>query len=82
VTGRTAEKENYLAAHNIKAVSGKSNTYEFCQGVKGDIEGNKSIYVSMITYEGICGKKTFGGKSLSAKTLSGSNKCDTKPRWT
>jgi hypothetical protein len=66
----TAEKDNYRTAQSIKAISGKSNEYVLRRGIKGDIDSNKSIYVSMIPYEGISGKKTFGGKTPSAKLLA------------
>jgi hypothetical protein len=66
----TAEKDNYLAAHSIKAVSGKSNAHVLHHGIKGDIDANKAIYISMIPYEGISAKKTLGGKSPSAKLLA------------
>jgi hypothetical protein len=39
-------------------------------GIKGDIDSNKSIYVSMIPYKGISRKKTFGGKPPSTKLLA------------
>jgi hypothetical protein len=66
----TAEKDNYLAAHSIRAVSGKSNAHVLHHGIKGDIHANKAIYVSMIAYEGISSKKTLSGKSPSAKLLA------------
>jgi hypothetical protein len=66
----TAEKDNYLATHCIEAISGKSNAHVLCHGIKGDIVANKSIYVSMIPYEGVSAKKTLGGKSPSAKLLA------------
>jgi hypothetical protein len=68
--GDETEKDNYLASQSIKAVSGKSNTYILRHGVKSDIDRHKSIYVSMIPYEGVSGKKTFGGKTPSAKLLA------------
>jgi hypothetical protein len=68
--GDLAEKDNYLAGQSIKAVSRKSNTYILCHSIKGDIDGNKSIYINMIPYEGISGKKTLGGKPLSANLLA------------
>lgn len=66
----SAEKGNYLAAQSVEAVSGKSNESVLRHGIKGDIDGNKSIYVSMIPYEGISGKKTFGGKTPSTKLVT------------
>jgi hypothetical protein len=59
-----------MSSQSIKTVSGKSNTYILRHGIKGNIDYNKSIYVSMIPYEGISGKKTFGDKSPSAKLLT------------
>jgi hypothetical protein len=66
----TAEKELYLASHSIAAVSGKSNTYVLRHGIRDDNDHNKSIYVSMILYEGVSGKKTLTGKSVSAKLVA------------
>jgi hypothetical protein len=66
----TAEKEKYLASHSIRAASGKSNTHLLQYGIKGDINTNKAIYVSLIPYEGISAKKTLGGRSPSAKLLA------------
>ena len=68
--GNTAEKKKYLAAHSTRAVSGKSNAHVLHHGIKGDIDANKAIYVSMIPYEGISAKKTLSGKSPSAKLLA------------
>ena len=64
------EKDNYLACQSIKAVSGKSNMHILRHGIKGDIDGNKSIYVSLVSYEGISGKKTFAGKAASTDLLA------------
>ena len=68
--GNTAEKKKYLAAHSTRAISGKSNAHVLHHGIKGDIDANKAIYVSMIPYEGISTKKTLSGKSPSAKLLT------------
>ena len=65
-----AEKEQYLASHSITAVSGKSNAHVLRHGIKGDTDHNKSIYVSMVSYEGVSGKKTFTGKPASAKLIA------------
>ncbi|TVY13942.1 hypothetical protein LARI1_G007589 [Lachnellula arida] len=59
--GDSTEKENFLASHSIKPISGQSNTHLLRHGIQGDIDSNKSIYVNMIPYEGISGKKTLGG---------------------
>ena len=59
-----------MASQNIKASSGKSNTHLLYHGIKGNIDTNKSIYVSMILYEGVSKKKTLGGKSPSVKLLT------------
>lgn len=39
-------------------------------GIKGDIDHNKSIYINMIPYEGVSGKKTLTGKSASANLVA------------
>jgi hypothetical protein len=50
--GDSTEKNSYLANQSIEAVSGKSNTHILPHGIKGDIDGNKSIYVTMIRRHG------------------------------
>jgi hypothetical protein len=62
----TAEKGQYLASRSTTATSGESNTYVLRHGIKGDIDHNKSIYVGMILYNGVLGKRTLTGKSASA----------------
>lgn len=66
----SVEKDNYLAAHSIRAVSGKSNAHVLQHSIKGDIDANKAVYISMILYEGISTKRTLSGKSPSAKLLA------------
>jgi hypothetical protein len=56
------------------------NTYVLRHGIKGDIDHNKLIYVSMILYEGASGKKPLTGKSASAKLFAVSPLVSVSPR--
>lgn len=66
----STEKNNYLANQSIKAVSGKSNTHVLRCGIKGSVDSNKSIYISMVLYNGISGKRTLSGKPASTRLLA------------
>jgi hypothetical protein len=68
--GDLTERDKYLAEQSIQAVSGKSNTHVLQYGPKGGGDGNKSIYVSMVPYEGISAKRTVGSKPPSTKLLA------------
>jgi hypothetical protein len=68
--GDSTEKESYIAGQSIKPASGKSNAYILHYGIKDDIDSNKSLYINMIPYEGISGKRTLGGKPPSTKLLA------------
>ena len=52
------------------AISGKSNEYILCHGVKGKLASNSSIFVSMVSYNGESGKRVIGNKPVSTKQLA------------
>jgi hypothetical protein len=52
------------------APSGKSNKHILCHGIKGKLDSNKAIFISMIPYEGESGKRVIGNKPVSTKHLS------------
>ena len=66
----STEKAEYLAHHNLKATSGKSNEHVLRYGIKGDLGRNKAIFVALIPYEGVSGKKTISSKPASTELLA------------
>ena len=50
--------------------SGKSNTHVLRHGIRGQLDRNKSVYVSLVPYEGESDKKTFGNKAASSELLA------------
>lgn len=64
------EYESFLANHSEMATSGKSNEHILCHGIKGKLVSNKSIFVSMVPYEGESGKRVIGTKPASTKQLA------------
>jgi hypothetical protein len=64
------KEAEYLAHHNLKAISGKSNAHVLRYGIKGDLSPNKAIFVALIPYEGVSGKKTFSSKPASTELLA------------
>ncbi len=45
---KSTEKAEYLAHHNLKATSGKSNAHVLRYGIKGDLGRNKTIHVASV----------------------------------
>lgn len=64
------EYESFLADHRVMATSGKSSEHILYHGIKGELACNKSIFVSMVPYEGESGKRVIGNKPASTKLLS------------
>lgn len=64
------EYENFIADHNIKPTSGKSNVHVLRHGLKGQSDRNKSRFVSLVPYEGESGKRTLGARSGSTELLA------------
>lgn len=54
--------------------------YILCYSIKGDIDSNKSIYVSLVSYKGISRKKTFASKAASTSLLAVSPLVSVSPR--
>jgi hypothetical protein len=66
----STEYENFIADHNIKPTSGKSNVHVLRHGLKGQSDRNKSRFVSLVPYEGESGKRTLGSRSGSTQLLA------------
>jgi hypothetical protein len=66
----STEREDFLASHGLKPTSTKSNIHVLCHGIKGQLESNKSIYISLVPYEGKSDKRTFGSKTASSDLLA------------
>jgi hypothetical protein len=64
------EYENFLAKHSVIATSGKSNEHILCHGMKGELTCNKSIFISIVPFEGESGNKVISSKPASTKLLS------------
>jgi len=64
------EHKDFLANHNLKPTSAKSNTHILRYGIKGQLDRNKSIYVSLVPYEGHSDKRTFSSKTASTELLA------------
>jgi hypothetical protein len=52
------------------ATSGKSNKHILCHGIKGNLDCNKSIFFSMVPYQGDSGKRVIDNKPALTKLLS------------
>ncbi|KAN0117099.1 hypothetical protein V8E51_003076 [Hyaloscypha variabilis] len=66
----STEHEDFLANHSLKPTSGKSNTHVLRYGIKGQLDCNKSIYVSFVPYEGQSDKRTLSNKTASTELLA------------
>jgi hypothetical protein len=66
----STEYENFLSNNSPQPISGKSNIHVLCHGIKGQLDRNKSVYVSLVPYEGEVDKKTFGNKAASSELLA------------
>ncbi|KAH8650269.1 hypothetical protein BGZ60DRAFT_421646 [Tricladium varicosporioides] len=66
----STEHKDFLANHSLKPTSTKSNTHVLRYGIKSQLDRNKSIYVSLIPYEGQSNKRTFSNKTASTELLA------------
>lgn len=66
----STEHEDFLANHSLKPTSTKSNIHVLRYGIKGQFDRNKSIYISLIPYEGQSDKRTFSNKTASTELLA------------
>jgi hypothetical protein len=64
------EREDFLANHRMKPTSTKSNIHVLRHGIKGQLDGNKSIYASLVPHEGKSDKRTFSSKTSSSNLLA------------
>ena len=74
------EYENFLAKHSVIATSGKSNEHILCHGIKGELTCNKSIFISIVPFEGESRNKVISSKPASTKLLSISPLVSVAPR--
>jgi hypothetical protein len=66
----STEYEDFLANHSLKPTSTKSNIHVLRYGIKGQLDRNKSTYVSLVPYEGQSAKRTFSNKAASTELLA------------
>lgn len=63
-------REDFLANHDLKPTSAKSNIHVLRHGIKGQLDRNKAIYISLVHYKGKSAKKTFSGKTASSDLVA------------
>jgi hypothetical protein len=66
----TKERDQFLASCSLKPTSTKSNIHVLHHGIKGWPDRNKSIYISLIPYEGKSDNITLGRKAASTDLLA------------
>jgi hypothetical protein len=59
-----------LANHSLKPTSRKSNSYVLRYKIEGQLDRNKSIYVSFVPYKGQSDKRTLSNKTASTDLLT------------
>ncbi|KAN0101933.1 hypothetical protein V8E51_012443 [Hyaloscypha variabilis] len=64
------EYEDFLANHNLKPSSTKSNIHVLRHGIKGQLDRNKSIYVSLVPYEGQSDRRALSNKAALTELLA------------
>ena len=58
-----------MANISLKSTSTKSNVHLLCHGIEDELDCNKSIYISLVPYEGKSDRMTFSGKTTSLLLL-------------
>jgi hypothetical protein len=66
----STERDNFKADHSITPTSGEPNIDILRNGINGQLDCNKSIYVGIVPYEVESGKRTIGNKPASTKLLA------------
>jgi hypothetical protein len=66
----STERENFLANHSLRPSSAKSNIHVLRHGIKGQLDRNKAIYISLVPYEGKSEKRTISNKTASTELLA------------
>ena len=66
----STEYETFLADHSLIPTSTKSNIHILRYGIKGELDRNKSIFISFVPYEGDSDKETTRNKTASTKLLT------------
>ncbi|KFY02661.1 hypothetical protein O988_02001 [Pseudogymnoascus sp. VKM F-3808] len=64
------ERDEFMTSCSLKPTSTKSNTHVLRHGIKGQPDCNKSIYISLIPYEGKSDNITLGRKAASTDLLA------------
>ncbi|KAE8440415.1 hypothetical protein EG329_008016 [Mollisiaceae sp. DMI_Dod_QoI] len=64
------EHENLSIIHTSIATSGRTNQYVLYHGIRGENNCNKSVFVTLVPYDGESGKRVIGNKPASTKLLS------------
>jgi hypothetical protein len=64
------EHENLSIIYTVMATSGRTNQYVLYHGIKGEKDCNKSVFVTLVPYDGKSGKRVIGNKPASTKLLS------------
>jgi hypothetical protein len=66
----STEYETFLADHSLIPTSTKSNIHVLRHGIKGELDRNKSIFISFVPYEGDSDKETTRNRTASTKLLT------------
>ena len=66
----STEREDFLANCNVKPTSTKSNIDVLHRGIKGQLDSNKSIYISLVPYTSKSDKRTLSSKTASSNLLA------------
>jgi hypothetical protein len=64
------ERDDFLANCILKPTSAKSNIDILRRGIKGQLDRNKYIFISLVPYTGKSDKRTFSGKTASTELLA------------
>jgi hypothetical protein len=64
------ERDHFMASCNLKPTSTKSNVHLLRYGIKGELDRNKSIYISLVPFEGKSDRPTLSGKAASNDLLA------------
>jgi hypothetical protein len=64
------ERDDFLANCSLKPTSAKSNVHVLRNGINGQLNRNKSIYISLVPFEGESDKVTFSNKAASTDLLA------------
>jgi hypothetical protein len=66
----STERDEFMASCSLKPTSTKSNIHILRHGIKGQLDSNKSIYISLVPYTGKSEKITFSNRAASTDLLA------------